>query len=270
MEYLNKALAVIQQYDSPESIAYYASVLTVFGVTASALLLAGIQAPYGRYNGANGKIFGFDLPGRVAWVLQEAPCLTMVALYGLWLGSPEATGSIANLALVSMYAIHYIHRTLIFPFVIKPKPSRVGVVAMAFAFCTTNGLMQAASLLKNEVYDPSWVFDIRFIVGVCMFYIGMAINIHSDYTLSNLRKPGETGYKIPRGGMFEYVSGANFFGEIVEWTGFAIATWNIAGATFAFFTLCNIGPRAIQHHKWYHTKFEDYPKSRKALIPFVI
>ena len=27
--------------------------------------------------------------------------------------------------------------------------------------------------------------------------------------------------------MFEYVSGANFFGEIVEWTGFAIATWSL-------------------------------------------
>ena len=40
---------------------------------------------------------------------------------------------------------------------------------------------------------------VRFIAGVCMFFAGMAINIHSDYTLLNLRKPGETGYKIPRG-----------------------------------------------------------------------
>jgi 3-oxo-5-alpha-steroid 4-dehydrogenase 1 len=39
-----------------------------------------------------------------------------------------------------------------------------------------------------------------------------------------LRKPGETGYKIPTGGLFDYITGANFFGEIVEWTGFAIAS----------------------------------------------
>lgn len=28
------------------------------------------------------------------------------------------------------------------------------------------------------------------------------------------------------GGMFEFVSGANYLGEIVEWTGFAIACWS--------------------------------------------
>lgn len=88
----------------------------------------------------------------------------------------------------------------------------------------------------------------------------------------NLRKPGETGYKIPFGGMFNYVTGANYFGEIVEWTGFAIATGFAAPAvSFAIFTLSNIGPRAIGHHKWYKTTFGDkYPKHRKALIPFVI
>lgn len=53
--------------------------------------------------------------------------------------------------------------------------------------------------------------------GVALMLIGAYINYHSDEILRNLRKPGETGYKVPRGGMFEYVSGANFLGEIVEW-----------------------------------------------------
>uniref|UniRef100_A0A8C1Q737 3-oxo-5-alpha-steroid 4-dehydrogenase C-terminal domain-containing protein n=1 Tax=Cyprinus carpio TaxID=7962 RepID=A0A8C1Q737_CYPCA len=53
-----------------------------------------------------------------------------------------------------------------------------------------------------------------FLLGSCMWLLGCIINIHSNHILRNLRKPGETDYKIPRGGMFEYVSGANFFGEI--------------------------------------------------------
>ena len=110
-------------------------------------------------------------------------------------------------------------------------------------------------------------------LGIVMFFTGMGINIYSDSTLLNLRgKPvngRRQGYKIPRGGVFEYVSCANYFGEILEWSGFALASGTVAGAAFALFTFCNIGPRAYNHHKWYLSKFEDYPKSRKAVIPFI-
>lgn len=97
----------------------------------------------------------------------------------------------------------------------------------------------------------------------------MVVNIHSDHILRNLRKPGDTGYKIPRGGLFEYVTAANYLGEIVEWFGFALASWSPAGGAFALFTISTLLTRARQHHQWYHEKFEDYPKSRKILIPFV-
>jgi 3-oxo-5-alpha-steroid 4-dehydrogenase 1 len=72
------------------------------------------------------------------------------------------------------------------------------------------------------------------------------------------------------------VSGANFFGEIVEWTGFAVAAWGCENArlpalAFAVFTASNIGPRALSHHAWLRAHFgRDYPQGRKALIPFVL
>ncbi|KJH48701.1 3-oxo-5-alpha-steroid 4-dehydrogenase [Dictyocaulus viviparus] len=106
--------------------------------------------------------------------------------------------------------------------------------------------------------------------GLLLFVTGMFINITSDSILRNLRGPGETGYKIPRGGLFEYVSGANFFGEIVEWIGFAVMSKSLPSIAFAFFSVCNIGPRAIHHHQWYLEKFPNYPKDRKAIIPFVL
>lgn len=52
--------------------------------------------------------------------------------------------------------------------------------------------------------------------------------------------------------MFEYVSGANYFGETVEWIGYAIACWNLPAAMFAVFSACVIGTRACQHHKYVH------------------
>lgn len=103
----------------------------------------------------------------------------------------------------------------------------------------------------------------------------MAINIHSDSVLRNLRKPGEVVYRIPTGtaeartflllsscassdlqafespagGLFRYVSGANFLGEIIEWIGYAIATWSVPALSFSVFSLCFIGPRAYYHHR---------------------
>ena len=118
-----------------------------------------------------------------------------------------------------------------------------------------------------------------------MWACGFAINYHADSTLLGLKggtkrssrsagsDPNQTQgthYKIPYGGMFKYVSCANYFGEVVEWVGFAIACGTIAGWAFALYTFSNVGPRAYHHHQWYITKFDDYKKlNRKAIIPFV-
>ena len=78
-----------------------------------------------------------------------------------------------------------------------------------------------------------------------------------------------TGYKIPRGGCFEYVSGANYMGEMLEWCGYAVAAGSLPAAAFACFTVCNIGPRGWQHHQWYKERFPRYPRHRKAVLPFL-
>lgn len=97
----------------------------------------------------------------------------------------------------------------------------------------------------------------------------MAINIHSDYIIRNLRKPGDTAHYIPKGGMFRYVSSANYFGEFIEWCGFAILTWSWAGAVFALWTFANLAPRAVSINKRYRkefgSKFADL--KLKAIIP---
>ena len=51
------------------------------------------------------------------------------------------------------------------------------------------------------------------------------------------------------GGMFEYVSCANYLGEIAEWSGFAVACWSLPASAFAFLTTCNLVPRALSHHR---------------------
>ena len=96
------------------------------------------------------------------------------------------------------------------------------------------------------------------------------INWKADNVLINLRAPGETGYKIPRGWLFDYVSCPNLLGELIEWAGFAILCWNLPALTFFIWTAANLVPRALSHHKWYRMQFAGYPAERKAVIPYLL
>lgn len=51
------------------------------------------------------------------------------------------------------------------------------------------------------------------------------------------------------GGLFEYVSTANYFGEVLEWCGYGLASWSVQGAAFALFTFCVLLYRARHHHR---------------------
>ena len=70
--------------------------------------------------------------------------------------------------------------------------------------------------------------------------------------------------------MYKYVSYPNYLGEIMEWTAFALMTWSLAGLSFAIWTIANLVPRAIAGHEWYNKTFEDYPKNRKAILPYLL
>lgn len=122
-----------------------------------------------------------------------------------------------------------------------------------------------------EEYPVSWLWSPLFILGVLIFFIGMGINIHSDSIIRNLRKPGDNGHYIPRGGMFKYVTSANYLGEFTEWVGFAILTWSLPGVVFAIWTFANLAPRAKATHKRYIERFgKEYEcLDRKYIIPFI-
>ena len=112
-----------------------------------------------------------------------------------------------------------------------------------------------------------WLIDPRFQAGLVLFVTGHAINRHADRTLHNLRQPGETGYAIPTGGLYRWISCPNYLGEMIEWIGWAVATWSPAGLAFATWVAANLVPRAHAHHLWYQEQFADYPPERRALLP---
>ncbi|XP_048392570.1 3-oxo-5-alpha-steroid 4-dehydrogenase 2a isoform X2 [Stegostoma tigrinum] len=161
------------------------------------------------------------------------------------------------------------YRAFIYGCFTRGQAAEISFVLKSFIFCALNGYLQGHNLIECTKYDNSWTTDFRFLFGLLLFLLGMAFNIHSDHLLRKLRKPGDTSYKIPTGGLFEYASAANYFSEIVEWFGYSIATWTFPAFAFAAFTAVSLGSRAVCHHRFYMERFQDYPKSRKILIPFL-
>eukprot|EP00475_Leptophrys_vorax_P045384 TRINITY_DN9398_c0_g1_i1.p1 TRINITY_DN9398_c0_g1~~TRINITY_DN9398_c0_g1_i1.p1 ORF type:complete len:257 (-),score=44.30 TRINITY_DN9398_c0_g1_i1:43-813(-) len=246
--------------------------LIVLSLGFFVLLINGGAAPYGRHMGANFKFIPqTTIDNRAAWVVQEMPNLLWVG-WSMMNSDDWRCKSWPNVIVLLLFSGHYVNRTLVYPFQITKKPFPVFVAASAFLFTSVNGYIQVLSLTKyGPCLDNSWLHHPLFLAGVALFFLGMYTNIRSDNILSSLRKPGESGYKIPNGFAFEYVSAANLFGEILEWTGYAMASRSLGGVAFAIATFCNLAPRAIDHHKWYKREFKDkYPSNRKAVIPYLL
>lgn len=174
--------------------------------------------------------------------------------------------------LVAFYLAHYINRTFIFPFRIhtKRKKMPVVIVGSGVIFNLFNGFFLGYYFAYFAQYQNSDLLGPRFILGAVLFILGAYMNWNHDNKLIHLREPGETNYKIPKGGLFEWISCPNLLGEIIEWTGFAVMCWNLPAVSFLAWTVANLIPRALSHHKWYKKQFADYPAGRKAIIPFVL
>mgnify|MGYP002397224421 CR=1 FL=1 len=225
-----------------------------------------IVAPFGRHTSTK---FGPTINNNLGWMLMEGPSLATISFF-FWTGSNDPTP--VALFIYGLWCVHYLNRSFIYPFRQRNKKKRMPllIVGSAVFFNLCNGFFNGYYLGNYADYNGSWWLSVPFILGLALFIGGMATNIWADNKLLHLRKPGETGYKIPKGGLFRYVSCPNLFGEMIEWIGFAILSWNIAALSFAIWTIANLLPRALAHHRWYKEKFESYPEERKAAIPFVI
>ncbi|MBI5499900.1 MAG: DUF1295 domain-containing protein [Deltaproteobacteria bacterium] len=231
------------------------------------VLLLFVTAPYGRH-GRGG--WGPSIHSTAAWVLMEAPApLGMLALFALG----DRTADLVPWIFLVLWEAHYLQRTFVFPFRRRAGDRRTPlvIVGIALLFNLVNAYLQGAWLFDlGPRLGRDWLLDPRFLCGVALFVAGMAINIHSDEVLRRLRKPGESGYKVPSEGLHRLVASPNYLGELMEWFGWALFTWSLGGIAFAVWTAANLVPRAISHRRWYRKTFADYPPERKALIPWVL
>ena len=226
-------------------------------------ILLKIKVPYGRH--AN-KSWGVMIDNHWAWFWMEIPALLTFPLLAIF--GPTVKDTLSWI-LIALWSAHYINRVLIFPFRLKTKGKKMPllIALSAVFFNVINGFVNGYYIGFIQGHSGGLV-QLYVILGILIFFIGFAINNIADSKLIALRKQGN-GYQIPKGWLFNYISCPNHFGEIIEWIGFAIVARNLPALSFAIWSFCNLSPRANNHHSWYLSYFEDYPKNRKIVLPFL-
>lgn len=226
-----------------------------------------VDAGYGKFRSNK---WGYSINNKLGWVLMECPALIPIA-YTIVALTPSALA----ILFMSLYALHYVYRSFIFPAVLKGNSKMpLAITAMGATFNFTNSTLLCASVVAfpKESYTDicSYAGNWNFWLGIVLFFMGMYTHMKADHTIRNLRKPGDTNHYLPKGGLFDYVTSANYFGELLEWTGFAILLCNPAAWMFVWWTAANLVPRAHAINKKYRAEFgNEQVGKRKRVIPFI-
>ena len=211
----------------------------------------------------------------------------------------------AQLVLAGFYLIHYANRALLSPL---RTPSRskahISVTISGILFNIVNGIF-LGSYLHSDVASAFLADALTrpvFWAGITIWALGFAGNILHDEVLLNIRRNAKTKgkakaksdddepnnklteyYGIPHGYLYTYISFPNYLCEWIEWFGFALAAAPIPLLTSLDTLVSSVQPpwiffssevflmiaRAYKGHRWYLEKFPDYPKDRKAVIPYI-
>lgn len=265
----------LQQLLQPDT--YQLILKIAFGYVAL-IVIGGLvmPAPYGRF--ASEK-FGFNFSPRLGWFLMELPA-TLSFLFFYFQGQHRFEA--APLFFLGVWLLHYGNRGFVFPYLIRAARGAkssfsVMIVVAGWLVTALHGYLNAVFISQLASHlTPEWFGDPRFFIGMAIYLFGFTMNVHSDAIIRNLRSKeeverGDKIYRIPRGGLFKYVSNPSYFTELLSFTGFAIATWSWGAVFVLLVSAANLVPRAFQIHRWYHEKFgAEYPAERKVLIPGVL
>ncbi|XVE68545.1 hypothetical protein DITRI_Ditri09bG0076500 [Diplodiscus trichospermus] len=219
-----------------------------------------------------------NVPNKVGMFLLYAPTF-LVGLASFWL-FPDA--DIRILFLKSAITIHFFKRILEVLFLHKYSGGMSLYNCRLFVgiYLAISSCLIYTQALTEVVPEPS--IDLKY-HGIVLFLVGISGNFYHHYILSKpsidlkyhgivlflLRAKGNNDYKIPKGGLFEVVICPHYMFEILGFFGFSLISQTLFHFLSVWALLLYLMCRSYVTRKWYISKFEDFPKDVKALIPYV-
>lgn len=204
------------------------------------------------------------ISSRTGMLLLYSPA----AIAGLssFLISPN--GGVRYLMVKAAVSIHFSKRVFETLFVHKYSGAMMldsAILISSSYLFAASGMIYIQSMTVGFA-EPS--IDLKYL-GLLVFIIGTSGNFYHHYLLANLRSKNETGYKIPTGGLFGFVICPHYLFEIIALFGISLMAQTLFAFSVSIGSAIYLAGRSHVTRKWYLSKFEDFPKNVKALIPFV-
>ncbi|KAF2900043.1 hypothetical protein ILUMI_06147 [Ignelater luminosus] len=161
------------------------------------------------------------------------------------------------------------------------KTSRMNLSHYLIGFIHYTGavfaiLVEAPRFSRSYGVVFRWI-DLTYIDVVAALFFLWA-NWHqykATVILANLRKDKKGSiitdvHKLPCGDWFEYVSSPHLLAEILMYFALTVILRNNVTWLYIFaWVLSNQVETALLSHWWYKETFSDFPKQRRAIIPFI-
>ena len=233
-----------------------------------------VTAPYGM---THNNRWGVSINSKWGWFWMEIPVfLTMGVLYYLSLHYGIKPFNWVTFAIFIFFEVHYFQRSILFPAMMRGQSKMpISLIITGFTFNVMNAVMQGGWLFyfsPDGYYPIEWFWSPQFIIGSIIFLGGMIINLQSDKIIRSLRtERTDNNYYLPDRWLFKHINSANYFGELLEWIGFAILSWSISGFVFVLWSFANIVPRAKAVYERYSQFFgeEFTSKKRWKIFPYI-
>jgi len=245
-------------------------VLVLLGIVILFLEITGNNIPYSKFELKNerGIVFSRYFNTRKGLFLiyfSTILGITFTYLYDMRKKTPY------HIIVYIFYLINYLKRCFEVLFIHKysKKSSFFSLLYIFISHAFVNTVLCRFILLSNKNVDDSNLFYLILPCPLVLF--GWLGSFYHHVLLAKLRKSPRNAkrYKIPRGGLFEYVSCPHYFMELLTWTGFSVIVHKLSFYGHIVFIFCTFVGRSYQTRKWYLNHIVGYPRKRKCLIPLI-
>ncbi|KAI8340308.1 3-oxo-5-alpha-steroid 4-dehydrogenase-domain-containing protein [Chlamydoabsidia padenii] len=216
------------------------------------------QMGYSKF--AKAKKSTIMVPSKQGMLIIYLPSVVLCLLGGLW--SSHQALHVKWVALFSL--LHFLKRIYEVLWVHRYSGHAILkdniVIGISYAGFSITQLYFTAMVPSSETN----VYEIG--LGMTLFFLGEGLNHYHHLILADLRKDGIKEYKIPRGGLFEYVWCPHYLGEIISFMAMTLLSQHILIFIFQISSVGYLGVRAYNTRIWYEQTFKITYK-KYCLIP---